>query len=175
MRGTLPIPSNHISPQVTYIRAPSFREKSTGRGTPFVIFPPNCYAIFPEPRRDRSPVSPLICHPDRGGPIFSSAPNCGASDRIARFARPVRFAGVEGSRHNHRVLPPSSLFEFRPSSFAPRSPLPDRGSLISDRHALRFHFLPRPNRAITYRITTYLPNPARQCYYSYRWVEHGIS
>jgi hypothetical protein len=62
------------------------------------------------------------CHPDRSGPIFSSAPHFGASGR-----------GVEGSQHNHRVLPPSSVFAFRFLSFPFRIPPPDRRSLIADR------------------------------------------
>jgi len=37
------------------------------------------------------------CHPDRSGPICSFAPNWGASGRGARFVRPVRLAGLEGS------------------------------------------------------------------------------
>src|SRR5208337_1286779 len=79
----------------------------------------------------RLPSAITNCHPDRSGPTFSSAPHFGASGRAARFVRPVRFAGMKGSRHSHRVLPPSSLFEFRSSSFAPPSPFPDRSSLIS--------------------------------------------
>src|SRR5208337_623069 len=39
----------------------------------------------------------LFCHRERTDPIFSFAPNYGASGRAARFVRPVRFAGVEGS------------------------------------------------------------------------------
>ena len=36
-------------------------------------------------------------HPERSDPIFSSAPLFGESGRGARFVRPVRFAGAEGS------------------------------------------------------------------------------
>jgi hypothetical protein len=64
---------------------------------------------------------PNNCHPDRSGPIFSLAPVFGASGRA-----------VEGSRHNHFVLALNSLLEFRFSSVAFRTSLPDRWSLISD-------------------------------------------
>ena len=42
-------------------------------------------------------AAPHRCHPERSGPIFFCAPNYGVSGRAARFVRPVRFAGVEGS------------------------------------------------------------------------------
>jgi hypothetical protein len=40
--------------------------------------------------------------------------------------RPVRFAAAEGSRHSPRVLPPSSLFEFRSSILGSLSLVTDR-------------------------------------------------
>jgi len=98
-----------------------------------------------------------FCHPDRSGPIFSFAPNCGASGRA-----------VEGSRRNPQVLPPTPFFEFRFSIFV------FRVSLFATRFPVADYFPSRSNRATIYRITTYSPNPARQCYYSSRWVEHGI-
>jgi len=36
-------------------------------------------------------------HPERNDPSFSATPQFGASRRAARFVRPVRFVGVEGS------------------------------------------------------------------------------
>ena len=61
------------------------------------------------PGRDRSAApTPPHCHPDRSGPIFSSAPNCGASGRE-----------VEGSWRDPDISPRFSIFGFRISSFAP--------------------------------------------------------
>ena len=61
-------------------------------------------------RRDRRPASfPLFGHPDPAvrDPLFPFAPPLGASGRAARFMRPARFAGAEGSLHN---LLPSTRF-----------------------------------------------------------------
>ncbi|HKI13019.1 MAG TPA: hypothetical protein VKA02_12940 [Candidatus Acidoferrum sp.] len=48
---------------------------------------------------DDTPPPPLIRRPAAGGsgPTFSSTLILGASGCAARFVRPVRFAGVEGS------------------------------------------------------------------------------
>jgi len=50
------------------------------------------------------------CHPERSDPIFSFAPLSGASGRAARFVRPVRRAGVEGSLRRLSLLCVSSAF-----------------------------------------------------------------
>jgi len=54
------------------------------------------------------------CHPDdwRNGAF------CPAQFVIPTGVPRLMRHGVEGSRHNHRVLPPSSLFEFQFSIFA---------------------------------------------------------
>jgi hypothetical protein len=65
----------------------------------------------PPPRQNRIPKTPSSsglllprpCHPERSEPIFSSAPNHGASGRAARLVRPARFAGVEGSLFSFRA------------------------------------------------------------------------
>ncbi len=99
-----------------------------------------CHPVYPEPRRDRT-LAPFadrpLCHPDRSGPILSSAPNCGASGcevegpahspRQAHAVIPTEGsrlmrAAVEGSRHNPSVLPRFSNFP---------SPSPDRCSPIT--------------------------------------------
>ena len=51
----------------------------------------------------------LNCHPDRSGPTFSSAPNCGASGRV-----------VEGSWHDFNSTPPA-VSTLRHSERSPRS------------------------------------------------------
>jgi len=61
------------------------RSRRDWRAATFAASPP-CHPACPERNRR-----------DRSGPIFSSAPPSGASGRAARFVRPVRFAGVEGS------------------------------------------------------------------------------
>jgi hypothetical protein len=47
--------------------------------------------------RSCHPACPERSRRERSDPIFSSAPHHGACGRAARFVRPVRFAGVEGS------------------------------------------------------------------------------
>jgi len=56
------------------------------------------------------PTCKHCCHSERSGPIFSSAPICGASGRAARFVRPVGFAGVEVRFSIARFLCDESLF-----------------------------------------------------------------
>jgi len=69
----------------------------TGRSLSYVVagLQTGSWAFLAFPFRD--PACPERSRRDRSGPIFSSAPNYGASGRAARFVRPARFAGVEGS------------------------------------------------------------------------------
>ena len=105
------------------------------------------------------PLPNLSSRPERPDLFLRAAfwrvgPHFGASGRAARFVRPARFAGMEGSRHNHRVLPPSSFFEFRSSTLAPRSPLPDRRSLIA---TLLHSPFPLAQIALQYIVLRHIP------------------
>jgi len=94
------------------------------------------------------PASPITCHPDRSGPIFSFAPSSGASGRV-----------VEGSWHKHRVLAPAcfSTFAFRVSFF-------ERRLLIADNllhyflASLLLYFLSRDTHVLSHfspKLKTY--------------------
>src|SRR5208337_4846611 len=83
------------------------------------------------------------CHPDRSGPTFSSAPPFGASGRAARFVRPVRFAGVEGSWHPPTAASTFTLLLFHSFTLKPNHPIGILASAFSERSAN----LPCTNRA----------------------------
>ena len=86
----------------------------------------------------------LLCHPDRSGPIFSSAPNCGASGRAA-----------EGSWHPHLTCPHWPISSGL-STLAPSLP-PNRAPSRFDPYTLAlFHFLASA-APLNHKLTTANP------------------
>ncbi len=110
---------------------------------------------FLPPRRLRSspfrhPACPERSRRDRSGPIFSFAPNDGASRRGAQFMRPVRFAGVERSLCLPRQGMTSAVPAGAPSSFCeggswasllPAHPPPAGPKQVGWLHILRYNAL----------------------------------
>jgi len=118
-------------------------------------------AVIPPARRRRDrhaapfarPTS-LSCHPDQSGPTFSPAPPYGASGRAARRLRPVRFAGMEGSRHNPRA---SDYLSSRPEcrGLCPRHHChPDRSAGVCAARSGGIAARPRSKTAHCFRSRT---------------------
>jgi hypothetical protein len=83
-------------------------------------------SLSSRPERPRFCRACIHCHPDRSDPIFSSAPQCGASGRA-----------VEGSRHNPTVEQSLPL-PLSPKGSCAAPPL----SLFYSFTSKLFHFLP---------------------------------